>query len=253
MLAAAAPGVEPVGAVELVLVEQVGQPLGELQAAAEVVRAIGCGRGGQELRQRLEARFADPLRQRLHQPPGQRRLVERRAGRRPFAAEHRAVQAPEKTRRQLDPGRRADAAAPGQRHLHPLGDAVALHQQHVLLQRVERVALQPGEDGLLQQLQPVAVQHQQAGRDRGTGRGKASFSLGHGRQYRPRLAATKGSGTVQRAVEFCLDGTHRNLLGPQVQPLHAAHTGQRDAAQHLLVVVPAVEEPDPVLVHQPHR
>ena len=43
VLAAAAPGIEPVGAVELVLVEQVGQPLGELQAAAEVVRAIGRG------------------------------------------------------------------------------------------------------------------------------------------------------------------------------------------------------------------
>ncbi len=156
--APAGPGAEPVAAVDLVLVVQIGQPLRQLQPAIQAAAL-------QEAGQRLEAGALEQRRQQLHQPPGQRQLVERRLRRHRIAAEHLPVGAPQEARRQLDAGRGADAGVRGQAHLQPLGHAVALDQEDLLLERRQRMRRDPFEDGLAQQLGAVAVQHQQAGAD----------------------------------------------------------------------------------------
>lgn len=160
LVAALGPVGQPVGAVHLVLVEQVGQALGQLVALAQV------GVVGEEAAQRGERLALQKARQQAHQPPGQRRLVERRLQGNVGAAQERAIAAPEKARRQLDLDRRGDAAAvlPGQRQLQPLGDAVALHQHHLVLQRRQRMQPHPLHHQLAQLLQAVAVHHHQTRR-----------------------------------------------------------------------------------------
>ncbi|MND86513.1 hypothetical protein D3C80_784820 [compost metagenome] len=121
---------------------------------------------GQEAAQRGERLAGQQAGQQAHQTPGQRRLVQRRLQRNAVAAEHCTVGLPEKARRQLDLERCGDAAAvlAGQRQLQPLGDAVALHQHQLVLQRRQRMAVHPRHRQLAQLLQAVAVHHHESGR-----------------------------------------------------------------------------------------
>src|SRR5690606_7884012 len=116
----------------------------------------------QEAGERLEVGLRHQARQQLHQDPGERLLVQGRGRRHGLPAEDLAVGAPEKAPGQLDASRRGDAAVSGQRHLQPLGDAVALHQEGLLLERAQRVGADPFEDRLGELLGTVAVEDQEA-------------------------------------------------------------------------------------------
>ena len=164
------PGVEPVAAVDLVLVVEVGQALAELPAPLGVARV---GSVKQKARERLEDGLVKQPGQQLHQAPGERGLVERGMGRHGVPAEDLAVGAPEEPGRQLDARRGADAVCAGQGHLEPLGRAVALHEEDFLLQGAEGVRAGPVEEGLGEELGAIAVQDEEAGLDRrGHVRGK---------------------------------------------------------------------------------
>ena len=149
------PGFQPVGTVDLVLVVQVGQALGELQQALGFAGAQKVGNGG-EFRQR------QALRQQAHQPPDHRRLVQRRFTGYCLLAQDLAVAAPDKARRQLDPRGGTDPQRVGHAHLEPLGHAIALHQHGLGLQRLQRVRRQPRQHRIGQGLGLVAVQGNQA-------------------------------------------------------------------------------------------
>ena len=69
-MAAGSPVFEPIGAVDLILVEQVSQALGELVAFAQI------GVVGQKTLQRFEVRLIDKLRKQAHEAPGQRGFIE---------------------------------------------------------------------------------------------------------------------------------------------------------------------------------
>jgi hypothetical protein len=151
---------QPIGAVDLVLVVQVGQALGQLQAALGVAIL-------QEVAQRFEFFLLQQLGQQAHQAPGERILVEGRAARHPLRTQHAAVGLPQEARRQRHAGGGAHAHVLGQRDLQPFGDAVRLHQHDLLFERPQRVVAQPVEDGGAQQFHLVAVQDEEAGGDRG--------------------------------------------------------------------------------------
>ncbi len=126
MVAPGGPVVQPVGAVDLILVEQIGQPHRQLIALAAVVVI------GKKAFEWREIRLVLQRGQQAHQPPGQRQFIQRGLLGHAVAAQHAAVAVPEKTRRQLHIQRRRDAAAAlrrvcRQRHLQPLSNAVALH------------------------------------------------------------------------------------------------------------------------------
>jgi hypothetical protein len=153
---------QPVGAVDLVLVKQIGQAAGQLQQAIRLVAA-------QKTRHGLEHGVTQALGQQSHQPPGHGQLVQRRVGRHVVCAQHLAVGAPQKARGQLHPRGRTHPTLARQLDLDPLGHAVALHQHDFALQRVQRVPAQPTRQGVGQHLGAVAVQGNEArqdGRDR---------------------------------------------------------------------------------------
>ncbi len=159
------PVVQPVGAIDLVLVEQIGQALGQLVALARVVIVA------EVIAQRAEGLALELRRQQPQQAPDQPGFVERRFGRDRVATQYRAIRRPQETAGQLHIDRGTDAeAALGaiarQRQLEPLGDAVALHQHHFVLERRQRLALQPAGEYVAQFFQTVAMQHHQARRDR---------------------------------------------------------------------------------------
>ena len=165
-VAAGGPGGQPIGTIDLVLVEQVGQPLGELEALAPVVVV------GEKAGQRRVHRLGDQRRQHPHQAPHQPWLVEGRDLRHRARSEHRAIDLPQEARRQREVEAGGDAAAgvvggigrARQPQLEPLGDAVALHQDGLGLERRQRVTTNPGNHQLAQGLGMVAVhQHQAAG------------------------------------------------------------------------------------------
>ena len=155
---AAGPRIEPVGPVHLVLVEQVGQVGGQLQQAVGPGLAQVVGHGGQ-------GGLVQHGGQVLHQPPGEGQFVQRGVGGHGVCPQHLAVGAPQKAGGQLHTGGGGHAHGGGQLHLQPLGHAVALHQQGFGLQRVKRVALQPGHHGLGQGFGAVAVQGNEPGGD----------------------------------------------------------------------------------------
>ena len=162
MVAPGGPVVEPVGAVNLILVEQVGQPHRQLVTLAAIVVI------GEKAFKRGEVGLILQCGQQPHQPPGQRLLVERRLLGHAVAPQNATVAVPEKPRRQLHIQRRGDAAAAlrrvgSQRHLQPLGDAVALHQDDFVFQRRQRVRPHPVHRQLAQGLQAVAVDDHQTG------------------------------------------------------------------------------------------
>ena len=152
------PVLEPIGAVDLVLVKQIGQSAGQLQQPVGLIAAQKACHG-------LEHRVLQAAGQQGHQPPGHGQFVERRIGWHIVRAQHLAVGAPQKARRQLHPRGRAHAALACQFDLDPLGHAVALHQNHFALQRQQRVRAQPARQGVGQHLRAVAVQGNEAGRN----------------------------------------------------------------------------------------
>ena len=151
---------QPVGPVDLVLVEQVGQAARQLPQTIRVARA-------QKTRHGSESGRAQQPGQQAHQAPGERCLVHQRLRRHLGPAQHLAVGTPEEARGQLDACGRADASLLRQRHLEPLGHSIALHQHHLLFQRRQRMLVQPGHHGIGQALGAVAVQRDQAVLERG--------------------------------------------------------------------------------------
>ena len=192
------PGREPVAAVNLILVEQVSQPRGQLQTALGIFgRAIGAQEAGDRLERRPIAVLAGQLRQQPHQAPDQRCFVEGRTLRHRCGTQHLAVAAPQEARRQFDSGCGADASVLRQRHLQPLGRAVALYQQDLGFKRRQRAPGEPVEHRVAQSFESVAVQHHQAGFDvarHATGDSYIETAAAR----RRRMAATSSGGSSTR-------------------------------------------------------
>src|SRR5450830_1747223 len=94
-MAASGPIFQPVGAVDLILVEQVSQSLSELVAFAQV--AVVC----EEALQRLEVRLIDQLGEQAHQAPSQRGFIEQGLGRDFVAPQDHAIELPHEAAGQL--------------------------------------------------------------------------------------------------------------------------------------------------------
>ena len=144
---------QPVGPVDLVGVEQIRQPLRQLVAFA-AVHVVG-----QEVAQRTEMGRVEQGGQQPVQAPQQPRLVERRGARHPIFTERGAIGAPQEAGGHLELEAGADAQRPGQLQFQPLGHAVGLDQEDLLVQRRQRVLPQPVRHQFGERLQPVAVQH----------------------------------------------------------------------------------------------
>jgi len=163
-MAAGGPIFQPVGAVDLVLVEQVGQSLGELVAFAQV------GVVREEALQRLEVRLIDQLGEQAHQAPGQRGFIEQGFGRDLVAPQDHAIELPHEAAGQLHVDRRSNAAAThvvifrifGQGQLEPLGDAVALDQGDFIFQRGQGITTHPTDHQAAQFVQAVTVNHHES-------------------------------------------------------------------------------------------
>ena len=157
------PGRQPVGAIDLVLVIEVREALGELKALApvRVHRQEAC--------QGLVLRPGQDLRQQPHQSPDQARLVEGRGLRHRLAPQHRPIDPPQKTGGQGDlqgggdsqPALTLDGIG-RQGQLEPLGDAVALGQDDLRFQGGQGIAPHPGYQQVTQGLRSVAVDEHQA-------------------------------------------------------------------------------------------
>ena len=130
--------------------------------------------------------------QQLHQPPGHGQLVQRRLAGHRACTQHLAVGAPDKTPRQLHPRRSAHPGLARHLHLQPLGHAAALHQHHFFLEGLQRVAAQPGDEGLRQVFRAVTVQNNESGRE-GMGHGKYPGAVGSGRTRGDASTLAKGS------------------------------------------------------------
>ena len=161
---AGSPVAQPVGPVDLVLIEKV------CEAPSQLPQPLGvCSL--QKGSHRLKAWLRGQARQVLHQTPGERRFVHGRARRHVCCAQHLPVAVPKKARRQLHLRRRTNAAALSQRHLEPLGHTIALHQHDFGLERAQGVSFEPRKDGFSQGLCAVALQGNHARRESGgTGR-----------------------------------------------------------------------------------
>ena len=156
------PGGQPVGPIDLVLIEQIRQPSGKLKAFAQI------GVIGQEALQRMEHRLGHHHRQQPHQPPHQTRFIEGRSLGHGIASQHRAVHLPQEARRQQEIQPRRNAAAAiglvrSQRELEPLGNTVALHQHRLGFERRERIVLHPPDQQIAQRFGLVTVDRHQAG------------------------------------------------------------------------------------------
>ena len=150
------PGQQPVAAIDLVLVKQVGQAAGQLQQALGLVVAQKAGDGG-------KGRQFEAGGQQAHQPPGHGLLIQRREAGHALRPQNLPPAAPQKPRGQLHPRGRANALVLGLQHLEPFGRAVALHQHDFLLQRAQGVGAAPVDQGLGQGFGAVAVQGEKAG------------------------------------------------------------------------------------------
>ena len=202
------PGGEPVGAIDLVLIEQVSQALGQLVTLALLIVLA------QVARQRLEQRVVQGFGQQLHQVPAQATLVPGGGGRhlpRAFhRLDHRAVGLPLKARGQGNVGAEADAVARfalalGDGGLEPLGDTVALHQKKGARQRMQRASSQPLQGQITQILHTVALQDDQARGGGGIGHGE--FSV-----LREGVAARGGDGASLSSTRHGIVGTSRHSL-----------------------------------------
>ncbi len=167
-IAARCPVVEPVGAVDLVAVIEIGQALGQLVSLAQIAVIV------EKTPQRGEVGLHEQGRQEPHQAPGQGRAIQRRGWRYLVTAQHLAIGAPEKGRRQLHFQRRGHPAAAlvvparilGQRQLEPLGDAIALHQHLFVFQWRQGIPPHPADRQAAQLFEPIAVYHHESGSER---------------------------------------------------------------------------------------
>ena len=170
LMAALHPELQPVCAVILVLVQQIGQTCSQLNPTVGFLRAqIALHRG--KFRQGQQAG------QHLHQPPGEGQFVQRRVARHRTRTQNLPVGAPDEAPRQLHPHRGAHAGLPRHVHLEPLGHAIALHQHHFFFQRVERMQTQPVDHSLRQIFGTVAMQRNESG---GNGTAQARLLCGQG-------------------------------------------------------------------------
>jgi hypothetical protein len=174
---AVGPGGQPVGTIDLILVEEIGQALGKLEALAQI------GVLEQKAPQRRVFRLRQQLGQETHQAPDQSGLVEGRDLGDGVGTEHSAIDAPEETRWQRDLERCRDsqtrasgilglppaAGIGGERQLQPLRDAVALGQDDLVLERPKRITLHPLHQQIPQALRTVAVNEHEARRDEAFG------------------------------------------------------------------------------------
>lgn len=165
LVGAGLPVQQPVGAVHLVLVEQLGQLARQLVALAPVAIVA------QKMLQRGKHRLILQGGQQPQDAPDQCLPVQRRALRHGGIAQHAAVSLPEKLGRQLHAHRCADPGVAGQRQLQPLAHALALHQDDFVFQRRQGLAAQPGGQHIAQVFQLVAVPDHQTG---------VEFASGHG-------------------------------------------------------------------------
>ncbi|MCY1496063.1 hypothetical protein D9M68_299840 [compost metagenome] len=150
---AALPGIEPVVAVEQVLVEDVGDARGQGQPAAFVAAL-------QVLRQARRADQVVGLAEPVVEAPAQGHRVERRLRRQ--LAEHQAGDVPDEARRQLDIQVHGDALLARQLQGQPASHALARHddpggRQRVLLGLREQSAGQLAE--AFQVIGVVEVEH----------------------------------------------------------------------------------------------
>ncbi|KFB74411.1 MAG: hypothetical protein AW09_000285 [Candidatus Accumulibacter phosphatis] len=161
------PGCQPVGAIHLILIEEVGEALGKLEALAPIAVPV------EETEQRRVLRIVHHFRQQAHQTPEQPRFVERRTLRHRRSSEQCAIHPPQKARRQRNFECRSDPAAPccltlprigSERQLEPLRNAIALHQDDLVLERRQRIAFHPFDDQLAQHLRLIAMHEHQARR-----------------------------------------------------------------------------------------
>ncbi|EXI73639.1 MAG: hypothetical protein AW07_02325 [Candidatus Accumulibacter sp. SK-11] len=166
-VAAHGPGRQPVRAIHLILIKEVGKALGKLEALALLAVVL------EEGVQRCVLGPTADLRQETQQAPEQSLLVEGRYLRHRLVAEQRTIGRPEKARRQRHLERRGNTQAAGRarvaggvggkRHLQPLRNAAALHQNGLILERRQWMTLHPGNHQIPQDLRPVAVDDDQTG------------------------------------------------------------------------------------------
>ena len=155
------PACQPVATVDLVLIEEVREALGQLQATHGAgllqetpqrrVHATGAA-GSRRLPGRQQAR------QRRHEAPSERVFVQRRTRWHGGPAEHGTVGPPQETGRQFHAYCRADTLAGGQLHLQPLAHALALHQETFFFEGRQGVVPQPAGNGREQLFEAVAVE-----------------------------------------------------------------------------------------------
>ena len=148
------PRLQPVCTVDLVLVEQVGQPLCQLQQTLWLL-------GTQVIRNRGKGGLVQAGRQQAHKAPRQRHFFQGRRWGHRLLAQNLPVGAPDKARRQLHLGGSAYAQLLGHAHLEPLGRAIALHQHDFLLQRRQRMRAHPCHQCVSQGFGAVAMQGHQ--------------------------------------------------------------------------------------------
>lgn len=158
------PIVQPVGAIDLVLVVQIGEPFGKLMALAHA------GVVGQEAAQWQEGLVVQLRRQQAQQPPGQPVAIERRSLRQLVAPQHQPIGPPKKARGKLDVDGGGNAAALPlsarvfrQREFEPLGNAIALHQDGFIFQWRKRRPLHPRHRQSAQVFQAIAVDDHETG------------------------------------------------------------------------------------------
>ena len=199
-VAAVRPVGQPVGPVDLVLVQQVGQALGQLVAFAQVLVLR------QKALQRGERGVLQQGGQQAHQAPGQWLGVQGRVAWHRVGAQHGPVSLPDEAHGQLHLQRRGDAMpALGrvlrQRQAQPLRHAVALHQDALILQRRQRVAAHPVTHQVAQRLGVVAMHHHEAGGQAG---GQGLFGrhgrhVGMQRAHQVSQTVVRDSGSVRYA------------------------------------------------------
>ena len=214
---------QPVGAIHLILVEQVGQLRRQLVAAAQQRIVL------QKTAQRCKDLLMQQAGQHPHQPPGQQVLAKRRPLGHGIIAQHGPVRLPDEARGKLDvqrsrdtqpvaqtgrPGRspcrgRTRRPRPGiihpvwrpvvrpgrrvgrQRQRQPLGDAVALDQNDFVFQGRQRMRPHPVAQQVAQRFGLVAMNDDEASGQIAVG------GLRHSILSRPVAGLAKGTVRVQ--------------------------------------------------------
>jgi len=144
-VAAGGPVLQPVGTIDLVLVEQVSQTFRELVAFTQV-RVVR-----QKALQWLEVRLINELRKQAHQAPSEWGFIEQGRGGDFVTTQDHAIELPHEAAGELNIDRGSDSAAAHvavfwvfrQGQFEPLGNAVALYQGNFVFQGSQWVAAHP--------------------------------------------------------------------------------------------------------------